>query len=62
MTIGVSAVLAIGLAIAPTRVNMPRGAGFATWGAAGIIGVAGIASGVVLLRFSRTQVKVMSAG
>lgn len=60
VVIALSAVTAIGLAITPTRVNMRRGMGFTLWGAAGVIGLGGIGSGVALIRFSRTQVKVLS--
>ena len=58
MVVGV--VGAIGLAVTPTRVNMPKGAGIGMWAGAGVVGVVGLASGFTLFRFSRTQVKVGS--
>jgi hypothetical protein len=57
----ITGVVAIVLAVVPTRLNMPFGAGVAMWAGAGVVAVAGISSGMVLIRFSRTQVKVLPA-
>lgn len=62
VVIALSVAAAAGLAITPTRLNMPKGAGIGMWAAAGAIGGIGLVSGVVLIRFSRTQVKVLSGG
>jgi hypothetical protein len=58
----ISGVLAIALIIVPTRLNMPFAAGIGMWAGAGVIAATGFGSGMVLIRFSRTQVKVLPGG
>lgn len=58
----IAGVIAIGLIIVPTRINMRMGSGIAVWATAGVIAAVGVGTGVTLLRFSRTQVKVLPGG